>query len=287
MATGKLRQSARGEVKFKAWVGDLGAMSKVVSECEALAEDALRRALAQRAQTEAARKESYLADRPYLDTPEDQDRHWERTEREAEQLLRKALTVRLTARLRQFSRELSGAPQEVLDDVDLDDLLSIHVSLGNRYYPGEADGYGLDIYFRRSDGVVVTMVAPESDWVVLARGKFEALLRPRRPWYSVLRSGWSGAVLAAIPAAAIPWVLSADATFWSRVLFSVVGVTAVAPLLSMGINAVLERLIPAFEVVPDGAAARGRRVLATIGAALLWVLSSIALPIWLTQIGVA
>ncbi|RJT78285.1 hypothetical protein D6T63_12195 [Arthrobacter cheniae] len=170
-------------------------------------------------------------------------------------------------------REISGEPDLVLADIDARRTTDVTITTGSLF---QQSSTGLTIYFSRSDGARVTVRSTEQQWVSHARTELERALFRNRPWYWWVRQWYVAhlsftiAVFIGILFLANAQDATADATSFSFVSVFVGGLLA----------ALLQYVVPAFELTEPGGKVRGSLVLGLLVTFGGWV-GGIFLPQWL------
>lgn len=174
----------------------------------------------------------------------------------------------LTVMMRK-DREISGAPSLVLKDVDARKTTDISINQIGLY----RGSVGLSLNFLRNHGCRVTLRSDDKKWVSHARTELERALLKNRPWYWWLRKYWVLSVLfyAAFLIGFLPLLFQDPSSQTTLTVF------LAAVVVPNGLPAVLQLVIPAFELRESGQQARGSVVIATIIAVVGW-LGSIFLP---------
>jgi len=279
--------------RLSGWVGDIAQLERIVKILEELAAAAYS-AGAVTVETQGKADFFDQVSRLGIGSTEKLESRWLERVEEKKAALKADLEPYLTVVQRRFRRSTSDRASGVLDVLDVEDDPVIAATLrvgGDSHYA--ATKYEIVIRFDEGDGVAVTIESPDPDWTATASRKLEEVLKPRRPRYVFLRQPWVGWVIVFLPFWVSTGVSSLRPGFWTdfseRVgtAFSEQGVVIVLVLLGFttvalgamyGINAILRRFLPAFELLKRGAESSGKRAIGLIGAAVLYV-GGIVIPL--------
>jgi hypothetical protein len=285
--TSNLSTRARASLEFNAWVGDVAALGKVVDVCRDLAAEATRIAQLEVATVGGMDRDAFESIWGHETPGESRDR-WESRLSEEREELAQGLGLRMAGTQNRFKQEFVGEPEDVLAALNVSDVKSLSLKMGNQYTSYKSGGFGLDVNFDREAGCEVKLTAPDQNWLVLANERLRVVLKDQRPWYWFLRSLWVSVPLAFMPLfvvlVSVTLSLPADAPAGE---VSVAGVVAVFGLMAtfyaaFGLAVVIRSKLPAFELVPVGKSARGGRAVSVSVAMLAW-LGGILIPIFITR----
>ena len=198
------------------------------------------------------------------------------------QRLQQALHLTMTVKQKRWEAVGDGAPEEVIDNLtDPHDIEEMKISLGSAHglFPNIRHS-GFSLVFD-NEGVQGEFHSYKTDWVVLAAGLLTEQITRSRPWYWWLRN--DGLIFTALFVPVMVFNVSVLlgayplSPFETALLLG--GISLVAVILFPAIRTGWRKLIPAFELTPDGAQAKGRRFLVAASGLLVWVLGTVALPL--------
>jgi hypothetical protein len=277
---------------LRSWVGDTDQFLKLVSILDELVETAMLRVSSS---IDAEESGDFDARYSYLSKPE-RGKLWKQQVADKKESYRGQLRPTLTVTQKKYGRQTAGDPESVVTALDLEDkVLKMVLTVGSvsRY---RSPGYWVEVRLSTEWGCDVQISSPDSDWTTIASDKLLSALRPRNPWYSVLRSIWAPWLIVFAPTflvAAIKLIsvgLSTgfndasfgaldigDASFWSA-LFSGIGQGVLQLAIYFALWQITKRLVPAFEILERGQTAQGLRRIGFLATALLWV-GGIVIPI--------
>ena len=268
-APGQVRQTTTSSFKTGSWAGDLDDLRKLIRECRKLEATAKKQATENLRSSEKLRKASWAkVIESFGWTAEKIDEEWpEHDEREiAEAVSRTELA--LSVKERKWNRELSGVPEDVIEEINPHDVKSLEISLGVIYgsYP-----IGFKMEFGRTVGASVQIVSVSSEFVLVASDALRPRFVEQRPWYWWLSSYRVGIPLWMVPGAlfVLPHLSGVSSPpAYAAAAFAILLWDA---LVSVGVVSLIRLLIPAFELYRAGSRPRGARILAGVGAAILWI----------------
>lgn len=267
MTTDGFKQLSSVEFKIPMWTGDANDMNKVLGLCKELEEEAQR-----------AEMGKLLEEKAKASQDEPNESTWPYS-REAMQLARleSALALKMSFRTRGWDTRYSGDPGQLLSKLDSESrgVIRANLHLGDEY----ESRHTLVIEFTRERGCAVRATAPGQSWLAVVKGRLQPLLAEGRPWYWWLRGRWAGFIYA-LPGALLSSTLIVldriPPSFWLQLLIGV-GLTALTWLI-------MERVIPAFEMYPNGGRAASAKTLGALFGFFGWLLSSIVIPVVLSAL---
>lgn len=277
---------SRVNLRFLAWTGDRKEFDKLVSICRQIVDDARRRALAAIDRSPEARQR-FIEVNEHAKTKTDKDRVWQHRVENLERDAAGSIRLSMRARHRKFEQEMSGDPSEVLEALEPSDIVKLGIGMGVPYSNSPAyntSGYGLQLDFDVREGVNVSISGPESDWVILASEKLKSSLIVRRPWYwwllkeMVVGPIVSGTFALTVGLSITPILINARDSILSAV-FATLMLTVIGVTVGLGTAASIKKVLPSFELLEPGERAKGARVMGVVTAVVLWVVSSVAIPV--------
>lgn len=258
----------RTRVAFPYWVGGVGHVRELIRVVQLIATDAFNRATAEMAASEPERRAAWVAELSGVDRSK-RNREWELLESKRREDLKEHYKVTMQANEGVLGNAWSGDALETLDRADPSRLRVIYLFAG--------EGEGADPWRRRIEvalssacGSVLVLVGP-AEWMARAQAAVAPVLRPRVPWYSVLRT----------PAASVAITLGFGFGAWlvfdalltrSLSLFALGLASLVTFVASMEYNRVLNWAAPPFEVTAVGGRPRSLLRLPLVAASgPLWL----------------
>lgn len=265
-----------------AWTGDRRNIEKLISVCGELVQDARTRALATVDRSDSAR-DRYLSGNSYLQTKAQKTQAWIKELETRDSSAIDRIELQMKAHHRRFQQEIEGYPSDVLAAIEPSELVKLSLRMGSIHSGAE---YGLEVVLDTAYGATVQLSAPESDWVILGVEKLKANLLACRPWYwRLLNDSVVGTVVASTFFVAVVAPMSFRSDAFTDIILVVFFAMVVAVPVGLGATGLIKRLLPPFELLEQGVRAKGSRVIGAVGAVVLWIAGSIAIPILLWGMG--
>ncbi|WP_193751233.1 hypothetical protein [Microbacterium testaceum] len=262
------------------WVGDIKAITRLIDRVKELSEYIRGKMLATLAEGEAVRRQEFDNRYGFVRDLVERDARWEASEATLRDKIENDTRVIVEIEQGRWSMTLSGPPEEVLADIEnVQDVERVLIKLDGGPYV-DRQGYNVSIDLDRSSADAF-FSAPESQFIDLAGTSLRAQLELQRPWYWWFRARWAVWTFAIPVGIASVFVSSAMLSFGAE-LWQASGVQLgfIAVLVWGGLFAARAIVVP-FELVEEGDKGRARRNLGRIAAVVVWVVTTIAIPILL------
>ncbi len=273
-------EEAQGRVGQSVWVGSIEDLRTLVTHIEELARYVHDQRMKKADAEKDDRRTKYLANLSPHRSEEERPAGFEKAESRYYDQFVGDDSLRMTIKYNSWDFTSMDTPAELLEKpIDVKDVNSIYITLDTRGY-STLDGYSLTVSLG-SNGAQASIKAPERSFIDLAAARLKTQFRRQRPWYWWFREGWA-VWIALIPTIAVmPAVASAAYAGGIAFITALTAVVIFATVTASGTLFLMRVLTRPFELTKEGAKSRGARNIGIIGAAALWVLGTIAIPIWL------
>lgn len=275
--------TAEGKAQQPVWVGDIDAVKELTVEMNTLVDYVRDRRITLANENEQERRESlHRRTSRYYDADEFEEA-LKKEEEEHYRGINEETRLHMTVKYQRWQRTSTGTPEEIFTEgIDVSDVVSIDIELANPRYPLR-DTYALAVSLSPS-GASAAFKAPEPNFIDMAGTRLKDQFKRQRPWYWWFRASWSTWVVA-IPAllASLALALVLLGQNISVLTAALAEVLFAAILISTGIW-LLRNVATPFELLKPNAKARGAKKVGAIGAFVVWLISTIAIPIWLATL---
>lgn len=271
--------TARGKVEQPVWVGEVEAVQELALQMKSLVDYVKDKRVTTANDNWRERCEYFKEHVPAFVTGADLEEAWKRHDAEFYQAIANT-ALRMVVAYRRWERTSSGTPEEIFaEGIDVADVVSIDIEMEGSSYP-RRDGYALAASLSPS-GASAAFKAPEPGFIDMAGTRLKDQFKRQRPRYWWFRATWA------------PWVVSAP-TFLALLVLTVILVLQgyniltvllfqlifAAIVIPIGV-ALLRKIATPFELLKPNSKARGaKKISAAVGLAV-WVLSTVAIPLWL------
>jgi hypothetical protein len=274
MSGSGVSRSFREKLKPSVWVGTTDDLGRLIRACREL-ETSRRNTLAARhVATEAERKSEKFEYWSHLSLSERKARWKEEDEKQLAKAIAGA-TLHMEIVSRSYEERLYGDPDAILIELERPkDVKSFEITLGSQgYWSKTSEGTGFRIV-TDGDGASVTIFGYDKDWVDLTTSRLKKVLLEQRPWYFWMTRVWFVVLLTSLFAGGLISLF--------QLIFGPNGwlITALPlPVIGGLVGWFGDRLIPKFELFRPDSRARGSREISIVGAAILWIIGTVVLPL--------